>query len=142
MTADFFGCRDLRRMAGIATGLALSLSACSLTVSGTAVPLEVGVSHSVEWVSDPEGNPEVPLSVTLRGDGQFLVNADFPPGLYETSGQRPRVPCIWRKSGKTAAGAERIVESGGGSERQVVSVESRDSTFQTEGCMPWRMVLR
>jgi len=141
MTADVCASRRMHQLAWIAPVLVVPLSACSLTVFGTAIPLGVGMRHSVEWVSDPEGNPEVPLSVTLRGDGQFLVNSDFPPGLYETPGPRPRVSCRWRKYAKTPAGSERIVQSGGG-DRQVVSVETVNSTFESTGCMPWRMLVR
>ena len=143
MSANTVGREHLRQLVVGAPIVALTLSGCSSNIPGTATSSDVGMSaHSVEWVSDPEGNPEVPLAVTLRGDGRFVVHADFPPGLYETYGPRTRSSCKWQRSAGTPSGPERIVDAGAGTERQVVLVEATDSIFQTEGCLPWQLLLR
>lgn len=86
----------------------------------------------VEWVTDPE-SAEM-LSVVLYGDGEFLVGADFPAGLYE-SGGGPR--CKWSKESLNPRGSFGEVQSGGGPGVHRVAFEAEDLLFRSAGCIRW-----
>lgn len=86
----------------------------------------------VEWVTDPETAKM--LSVVLYGDGEFLVGAEFPAGLYESSGG-PR--CKWSRQSLRPDGSFGEVQSGGGPGVQRVDVQAADLLFRSAGCTRW-----
>ena len=86
----------------------------------------------VEWVTDPE-TAEM-LSAVLYGDGEFLVGADFPAGLYESRGG-PR--CKWSRQNLRPDGSFGEVQSGGGPGVQRVDVQAADLIFRSAGCTRW-----
>lgn len=86
----------------------------------------------VEWVTDPE-TAEM-LAAVLYGDGEFLVGADFPAGLYESRGG-PR--CKWSRQSLRPDGSFGEVQSGGGPGIQRVDVQAADLLFRSAGCVRW-----
>ena len=96
----------------------------------------------VEWVTDPEGNSPDPefISVLISGDGDFVVGADFPPGLYKSQGSRDGARCTWFRVATDPKGSFQVLESGQGSGSQRVTVESTDELLRSSGCLPWSKV--
>jgi len=86
----------------------------------------------VEWVTDPETSRM--LSVVLYGDGEFLVGADFPAGLYESLGG-PQ--CKWSRQSLRPDGSFGDLQSGGGPGVQRVDVQTEDLLFRSDGCTRW-----
>jgi hypothetical protein len=89
-------------------------------------------TRKVEWVTDPE-TAEM-LSVVLYGDGEFLVGADFPAGLYESPGGPL---CQWNRQSLRPDGSFGELQSGGGPGVQRVDVQAADVLFHSAGCTRW-----
>lgn len=119
--------------------LALTLG-CSVETAGEAsAPSDAAQSNWVEWVTDPESNSHQPkyIKITLRGDGDFIVGNDFPPGTYESQGGRGGRACTWLRLGSSPAGSQRILETGSGEEIQRVQIAQSDQLFRSNACQPW-----
>lgn len=132
----------VRRLGQIVLFVAMPLCGCSTTIPGLPMPPMIGMTQAAEWVSDPEGNSESPQSMLLRGDGEFFVNNDFPPGVYRTSGARANANCEWQRVEAIRAGGERIVESGNAPGSQRVYIKPTDLKFRTAGCTAWVLLHR
>lgn len=98
----------------------------------TAFTYQPSPTPRVEWVTDPETAKM--LSVVLYGDGEFLVGADFPAGLYESRGGSR---CKWSKESLSPDGSFGEVQSGGGPGVQRVNLQAEDLLFRSAGCMRW-----
>jgi hypothetical protein len=98
----------------------------------TALTYQTSQTKRVEWVTDPETARM--LSVVLYGDGEFLVGADFPAGLYESLGG---TRCKWSRQSLRPDGSFGEVQSGGGPGVQRVEVQAADLLFRSAGCLRW-----
>lgn len=121
-------------------GAAFAPSGCTVDIIGSALPQSDSVGHAVEWVTDPESDSKGLLAVTIRGDGEFLVGADFPPGIYISGGSRPGSVCIWQRLSRHPMGSRTVVAAGSSLDPQIVVVLPTDTSFTTQSCQPWRMV--
>lgn len=113
---------------------------CSVETTGDArAPGYAVQGNWVEWVTDPESNSNQPeyVAVVLRGDGDFIVGKDFPPGTYESQGGRGQRACKWSRLGSGPLGSKRILESGEGVDMQRVEIGRTDQLFRSSACQPW-----
>ena len=130
--------RGIRAIAML--GAAFALSGCTVDITGSALPQSYSVGHAVEWVTDPESDSKGILAVTIRGDGEFLVGADFPPGIYMSGGSRPGSVCFWQRLNRDPMGSPTVVAAGSSLDPQTVVVLPTDAIFATQSCKPWQMV--
>jgi hypothetical protein len=134
---------NLVRAATTASTMCLLLAlipGCSRETAGDVrTPGYVAQRNWVEWVTDPESNSHQPkyLEITLRGDGDFIVGADFPPGTYESQGGRGGQACRWLRLGSGPVGSKQVVKSGGGAGKQRVQIGQSDRLFRSNACQPW-----
>lgn len=98
----------------------------------TAFTYQPSRTPEVKWVTDPETAKM--LSVVLYGDGDFLVGADFPAGLYESHGGPL---CKWNRQSLRPDGSFGEVQSGGGPGVHRVDVQAADLLFHSAGCTRW-----
>lgn len=126
-------------------GRALFVAFAALLISGvgcgTREPTEGAeffyqppLTDSIQWVTDPETGRM--LSVVFPGDGEFLVGADLPAGIYIARGGPM---CQWSRQSLRPDGSFGELQSGGGLEAQRVDVKSTDLLFRSAGCMRWEM---
>jgi len=119
--------------------LCVLVAGCVIHSSGSGRPVpNLAVGKSIEWVTDPEADSRGFVSVTLRGDGIFIVGADFPIGTYISPGGRQGSTCEWRRIAMNPGGARWVVESGNGRGPQTVIINSTDLGLETDFCEPWR----
>lgn len=119
---------------------ASTLPGCTVDITGSALPSSDSVGNTVEWVTDPESDSKGILAVTIRGDGEFLVGADFPPGIYTSEGSRPGSVCAWQRISRDRLGSRTVVGAGSSRDQQTLAVLPTDSIFATWSCKPWRML--
>ncbi len=113
---------------------------CSRVTTGDVrSPGDVLQHNWVEWVTDPESNSFQPkfIAVVLRGDGDFSVGLDFPPGTYESQGGRGGRTCSWSLTGPNPAGSQQALQNGKGAGKQRVQVGESDVRFRSHACQPW-----
>lgn len=86
----------------------------------------------MKWETDPETGKL--LSAVLFGDGEFLVGADFPAGLYESAGGPG---CNWSRHALRPDGSYGAVQENRGGGDQIVQIAATDLVFKSDACNPW-----
>lgn len=77
---------------------------------------------------------------SIPGDGTYRVGVDISPGLYVTKGGTDGYTCVWFRHRTMGANPNDIVDSGGSTGQQVVTIAPTDATFETSSCQPWALV--
>ena len=100
----------------------------------TAVPAitRPPAQAKVKWETDPETGKL--LSAVLFGDGEFLVGADFPAGLYQSTGGPG---CNWSRRALRPDGSDGAVQENRGGGDQIVLIAATDLVFKSDSCSPW-----
>ncbi|MFD3520165.1 hypothetical protein [Streptomyces sp. NPDC058653] len=84
--------------------------------------------------------PKDAKSVTIPGEGTFVVGEDVQPGTYKTSGpsdsEYPN--CYWARLRSTSGDFEDIISNGTPSGQTTVTISGGDGAFETTGCAEWK----
>lgn len=73
------------------------------------------------------------------GDGIHIVGQEVQPGLYRNSPEL-RTSCIWERWGALTGSGDVLVADDGVAEQYIVTVESTDAAFYTNGCGRWTLL--
>ena len=90
----------------------------------------------------PASSPGMPGSQSGSisfGDGVHLVGAEIAPGTYRTAGEDGS--CSWeRRGGLSGSYTDRIASGGGYRSPEMVTIETSDVAFYSNGCGTWTLV--
>ena len=100
------------------------------TLAPTATPTE-----TPEPTATPTDVPaQTPTPEPGYGDGTWIVGAEITPGTYAAPGSDL---CYWARLNGFGGSLDEIIANELGSGRQIVTIDSGDSGFETRGCGRW-----
>lgn len=77
-------------------------------------------------------------SITIPGNGSYLVGSDFRPGTYRSSGNTSS--CYWERARSADGTGGSIIANGISTGQLVVTVATGDSVFRTTRCAAWKRI--
>ena len=121
----------------VVAGAAIVLTACGGSNHGAAVTVTstLEVTKTVTVAGPPP--PSVPKTI-METDGTYRVGVDIVPGTYRSGGTSPEgeSDCYWARL--RSLKPTDIINSGIGTEFQVVTIKPSDRAFVTHSCQPWQ----
>lgn len=125
------------RKAAIAQA-AIVLAGCGGGSTQTTTPTVTStreVTQTVTVTLPPP--PPIPKTI-METDGTYRVGVDIVPGTYRSGGTSPEgeSDCYWARL--RSLKPTDIINSGIGTEFQVVTIKPSDRAFVTHSCQPWQ----
>lgn len=126
-----------QRVARVAAGTVLAIAGL-----GVVALIDVSGDRPAQRPSaaqrEAAAAPTVPAGQI--GPGVWLVGSDVAPGTYRSSGASGDRYCMWSRHSSAAGGSmDDILASDGqrGAGQMIVTIQSGDALFRTNGCAPF-----
>ncbi|HEX5255323.1 MAG TPA: hypothetical protein VFW69_15885 [Mycobacterium sp.] len=125
------------RKAAIAQ-VAIVLAGCGGGSTQTTTPTVTSTREVTHTVTVTLPSPPSTPKTIIETDGTYRVGVDIVPGTYRSGGTSPdgESDCYWARL--RSLKPTDIIDSGIGTEYQVVTIQPSDRAFLTHSCQPWQ----
>ena len=76
---------------------------------------------------------------TAFGEGTYLVNQQFVPGRYRSSGDPDAFGCYWERQSGVSGAFENIIANDNVEGSAIVDIAPSDFSFKSSGCGDWSL---
>lgn len=90
------------------------------------------------WEAVPAKASGTPKSEASGNGGMYRIGADLAPGTYKSAGNADDDTCYWERSKDALHGIDSIIANENVSGNAIVTIDSGDGYFKTNGCKNWK----